>query len=169
MPWIRKVVSVFTQLYLSRRYWAPFFFFVGRHRNFLIPGKTNLGLGLSLPVDKAPSDRLSFLKKEVADIVCHCSSCLLCSCPCCFCMLNSDHLTLLSVIPSQFPDGVHCIWHMSLTHSQYFFFSLLSLSLSLSLSFSLSFVHTVIWIWTHGHSAAIGRDGIAERKFTRGK
>ena len=26
MPCIRKVVSVFTQLYLSRRYWAPFFF-----------------------------------------------------------------------------------------------------------------------------------------------
>ena len=30
-----KVVSVSTQLYLSRRYWAPFF--VGRHRNYLIP------------------------------------------------------------------------------------------------------------------------------------
>ena len=35
MPWKRKVVSVLTQLYLSRGYWAPFF--VGRHRNFLIP------------------------------------------------------------------------------------------------------------------------------------
>ena len=35
VPWKRKVVSVLTQLYLSRGYWAPFF--VGRHRNFLIP------------------------------------------------------------------------------------------------------------------------------------
>ena len=35
VPWKREVVSVLTQLSLSRGYWAPFF--VGRHRNFLIP------------------------------------------------------------------------------------------------------------------------------------
>ena len=29
VPWIHKVVSVFTQLYLSRGYWAPFFFLLG--------------------------------------------------------------------------------------------------------------------------------------------
>ena len=40
VPWIRKVVSVFTQLYLSRRYWAPLF--DGRHRNLLIPEKKSI-------------------------------------------------------------------------------------------------------------------------------
>ena len=35
VPWTRKVISVFTQLYLSSRYGAPFC--VGRHRSLLIP------------------------------------------------------------------------------------------------------------------------------------
>ena len=34
VQWIHKLVSVFTQLYLSRRYWASYF--AGRHRNKLI-------------------------------------------------------------------------------------------------------------------------------------
>ena len=74
------------------------------------------------------------------------------------------------IVPSRLRDSIRsfvssiCLNSVFLSPTHFF-----HLVFSLSLSLSFSFVHTVIWIWTHGHSAAIGRDGMAERIHTWGK
>ena len=60
VPWIRKVVPVFTQLYLSRRYWAPF---ICGHRNFLIPAKSEFSKNRKLHL-------LIYLRSKAAKTTC---------------------------------------------------------------------------------------------------